>query len=335
MILTINAGSATVKLAVFDPNTLDKINSKLVTTLDDAFAWLKNNLSSFKITSIGHRIVHGGNKFFDPIMLNAKTINELKELIPLAPLHQPYNLDAIEALMREFPKVPQVGCFDTAFHKTQLPLAKEFAIPDPLTNEGVIRYGFHGLSYEYIASVLPKEIGPIAMQKVIVAHLGNGASMCAMHNLQSQATSMGFSALDGLMMGTRAGSIDPGVLLYLLQEKHYSADELSKFLYEKCGLLGVSGITNDMQKLLDSDTAAAKKAIDLFCFRAACEFGRLSIILGGCDALVFTGGIGENSAEIRERICKWLAHHKLLVRTIKTNEELIIAQHTKRVACQA
>ncbi|HSX19779.1 MAG TPA: acetate/propionate family kinase [Gammaproteobacteria bacterium] len=350
MILVINAGSSNIKFAVYD-EALTQMYRAQLSTIEQVFEWLSKNKTTYRITSIGHRIVHGGKKFFVPVLLNQKTIDELKSLTPLAPLHQPHNIAAVEYLMREYPNVPQVGCFDTAFHKTQLPLAKQFAIPKQLTDEGIIRYGFHGLSYEYVASILREKIGAIAQKKVIVAHLGNGASMCAMHNLQSVATTMGFSTLDGLMMGTRTGSIDPGVLLYLLQEKKYSVDEVSKLLYDQCGLFGVSGVSNDVKTLLNNDTVQARNAIDLFCFMAACEAGKLVTVLGGCDVLIFTGGIGQNAAPIRANIANWLmwlgakldfqanatnndiistAESKLLIGIVPTNEEYMIAQHTKQ-----
>lgn len=352
MILVINSGSSNVKYAVYDIFNLAIIYKGKVETLEQVFSWLELNQNEYPITIVGHRIVHGGLEFFEPLLLTAEVIKKLKKLIPLAPLHQPHNIAAIEFLMRKYPNIKQVGCFDTAFHRTQDKLAKLFAIPNYLANDGVIRYGFHGLSYEYIASVLESKIGPLANRKVIVAHLGNGASMCGMFNGHSIATSMGFSALDGLMMGTRAGSIDPGVLLYLLQEKKYSVEQLSDLLYNKCGLLGVSEISNDIQILMSSSSKSAADAIDLFCYIAATEFGKLLIQLQGCDALIFTGGIGENASLIRNKICTWLGWYgiqidtsanndnhtiisadasNVLVAAIPTNEEYIIAMHTKNI----
>lgn len=327
MILVINAGSSNIKFAVYELDKLQQLFRKQVATLKDLYNWLHTQ-KDFVITAVGHRIVHGGKKFFAPVMLNKQIIAELREFIPLAPLHQPHNLAAVEFFLDHFPQLPQIACFDTAFHRTQIELAKEFAIPAELTQAGVIRYGFHGLSYEYIASVLEAKIGQVARKKIIVAHLGNGASMCAMENLRSVATTMSFSALDGLMMGTRSGNIDPGVLLYLLQEKQYSNTELSELLYHQCGLFGVSGISNDVSVLLASANTSAQHALELFCFRAAQEFCKLLAPLKGCDALIFTGGIGENAAPIREKICGWLEWlGKIIVAVVPTDEEYIIAKH--------
>lgn len=349
MILTINAGSSNIKFALFDHKNLALVHDDQVVTMQEILDWLKVNDSKYVITAIGHRIVHGGTKFFEPTLLTKDVLQQLKQLIPLAPLHQPHNLIAVDALYKVYPDTPQVGCFDTAFHVTQQELAKLFAIPEFLTKEGVIRYGFHGLSYEYIASVMEHTIGPLASKKVIVAHLGNGSSMCAMNNKHSVATSMGFSALDGLMMGSRCGRIDPGVLLYLLQEKNYSPDSLADLLYFKSGLLGVSGISNDIRKLQASTESSSQTAIELFCYKAAEEFGSLMAVNEGCDALIFTAGIGENAALIRSKICMRLrcfgidivhdanqnnAHiissvdSKIKVAVIATDEELVIGQHT-------
>lgn len=347
MILVINAGSSNVKFAIYDESLTLKFRSQ-VSTIQEVYLWLSGNKQQFKITAVGHRVVHGGNKFFLPVVVTKEIIKQLKTLIPLAPLHQPHNIAAIEELMQLYPDLKQIACFDTAFHRTQIELAKQIAIPQELTDEGVQRYGFHGLSYEYIASVMQEQFGDKETNKVIVAHLGNGSSMCAMNDKKSVATSMGFSALDGLMMGTRCGSIDPGVLLYLLQEKKFKPDELSEFLYSHCGLLGVSGVSNDMRVLLDEQSERAKLAVDLYCYRAACEFGKLIVSLNGCDLLLFTAGIGENSPEVRSGICKWLAwlgieidqaansgnkqivsavSSKIKVGMLHTDEELIIAQH--------
>lgn len=352
MILVVNAGSSNTKFAIYETESLKEITRSQVNNVKEVFAWLQERKADYTITSIGHRIVHGGSEFFAPVLLTETVILALKKLIPLAPLHQPHNLAAIEFFREEYPDLPQIGCFDTAFHRTQSRLAQQFAIPDTLTNEGIIRYGFHGLSYEYIASVLEKQIGTRAKGRVVVAHLGNGASMCAMQALRSVATTMGFSALDGLMMGSRCGSIDPGVLLYLLQEKKYDAEKLVKFLYYECGLLGVSNISNDMKKLIDSQEKSAQNAIDLFCYKAATELGKLLVNLGGCDAIIFTGGIGERAALVREKICAWLkwlgvkidlasnnvnAHtistedSMVIVGVIPTDEEFIIAKHVKNL----
>lgn len=352
MILVINAGSSNVKFAIYDSTTLDYVYKEQVNSLSEFYDWLDANKDQYAIKMIGHRVVHGGKDFCAPVQITPRVIEKLKLLIPLAPLHQPYNLSAIESMLNQYPHIPQVACFDTAFHSTQLQLAREYAIPSELTSAGVIGYGFHGLSYEYIAENLHTKIGIVARKKVIVAHLGNGASMCAMDDGKSVATSMGFSAIDGLMMGTRCGNIDPGVLLYLMQQMNLSPNEISNLLYKESGLLGVSKISNDVRNLLQSNLPAAQHAIELFCFRAAAEFGRLMTILRGCDALVFTAGIGEHSIKIREKICSYLswlgvniksdannandaiisdADSRILLVVMPTNEEIVIARQTKNV----
>jgi acetate kinase len=318
--------------------------------LQTLFNWFEHLPNSMTLIAAGHRVVHGGTFFFHPTLVTDKVMKAMASLSPLAPLHQSHNLEAIKIIKTIYPKLPQVACFDTTFHRTQEKLATLFAIPKSLTNEGVIRYGFHGISYEYIASVITQHLGDIGNKRVIVGHLGNGSSMCAMYKRKSVATSMGFTALDGLMMGKRCGRIDPGVLLYLLQEKHYTAKQVEDLLYNKSGLLGVSGISNDVRELLSSSDANAKEAIDLFCYCAAIEFGFLSVALNGCDALVFTAGIGENAVLVRKKICEhlsWLGlkinnkdnennatifsekDSKIIVSVIPTNEELMIAKHTK------
>lgn len=355
MILVINAGSSNIKYALFDIENLNLIVKSQVNTIPEVFAWLDKNKHLYNITAIGHRVVHGGTKLFKPLLINYDNLQQLKDLIPLAPLHQPYNVSAIELCLKNYPGIPQLACFDTAFHRTQHELAKLFAIPQALSNDGIIRYGFHGLSYEYIASVMKNEVGTIASQKVIVAHLGNGASMCAMQDGKSVATTMGFSSLDGLMMGTRSGCIDPGVLLYLMQQKQYSADQIAELLYHKSGLLGVSGLSNDMKKLLEYNNSFANHAIDLFCYRAASEFAKMQMALSGCNALIFTGGIGEHAATVRAKICEYLQWlnvrivsdentqnnkvissntSSILVAVIPTYEELVIARHVKEAIHQ-
>jgi acetate kinase len=307
--------------------------------------------------AIGHRVVHGGHKYSAPVRINEEVLRDLDALIPLAPLHQPHHLKVIRLLQARWPHIPQVACFDTAFHVTQPAVAQAFALPCALTNSGVRRYGFHGLSYEYMATQLPRVLGEKAQDKVIVAHLGNGASLCGLVNGQSVASTMGFSALDGLVMGTRCGSLDPGVVLYLWQALHMSAQEVSDLLYQQSGLLGVSGISGDMQVLLNSPQPDAARAIDLFVYRVVCEIGSLAAAMGGLDALIFTAGIGEHAAPIRERICQgcsWLgaaldpianqrgqeALHlpasSLKLFVIPTDEEKMIALHTvARVATVA
>jgi acetate kinase len=293
--------------------------------------------------------VHGGARFTGPTIVTKEVLDELQTLVPLAPLHQPHNLAAIEAVSERLPGVPQVACFDTSFHRGQPAVASLIPLPRDICRSGVQRYGFHGLSYEYIASKLPSVAPEIAGGRVIVAHLGSGASLCALKNGKSVDSSLGFTALDGLCMGTRPGAVDPGVILYLFQTLRLTAREVETILYKKSGLLGISGISNDMRALLESREPAAKLAVDYFVYRAAKEIGALAAVLGGIDGLVFTAGIGENSPEIRRRICDasaWLgvaldeeANTRKGPRiskkgsgasawVIPTNEELMIARHT-------
>lgn len=265
--------------------------------------WLGGRPEAFTLTAAGHRVVHGGLHQNAPARVTDALMTELEALSSLAPLHQPHNLAAIRTVARVLPDLPQIACFDTSFHRTQARLAQLFALPRDLTDAGILRYGFHGLSYDYIANALPNHLGDKADGRVIVAHLGNGASICALKARQSVATSMGFTALDGLMMGNRCGSIDPGVLLYLLEEKAMKVADLSRLLYHESGLLGVSGISPDMAVLEASSALQAQEAIDLFCYRAASAIAELAVSIGGLDALVFTAGIGENSARVRQKIC--------------------------------
>ena len=313
--------------------------------------WIDEH-GGMRVVGVGHRVVHGGEKFSAPVRLDRQTLEQLAAFVPLAPLHQPHNLDPIRVLMELQPQLPQVACFDTAFHRSQQPLAQLFALPRRITAEGVRRYGFHGLSYEYIAQVLPEQLGEQAEGRVIVAHLGNGASMCAMKGRRSVASSMGFTALDGLMMGTRCGNLDPGVLLYLLDRHGMDSQQLTQLLYQQSGLLGVSGISRDMRELLASDLAEAKEAVELFCYRIQRELGSLAATIGGIDALVFTGGIGEHAAPVRAKVCEtaaWLgvqldeaansagasrvstAASRVAVLVLPTNEEWIIARHAARL----
>jgi acetate kinase len=294
-------------------------------------------------------VVHGGTKYTGPCVVTPEVLAELRTLIPLAPLHQPYNLAAIEALSAQLPDVPQVACFDTSFHRGQPAVAQLVPLPKAIRDGGLQRYGFHGLSYEYIASVLPEVAPDVADGRVIVAHLGSGASLCALKGRKSVDSTLGFTALDGLCMGTRPGSVDPGVILYLFQGLGLSAEQVEEILYRKSGLLGISGISNDMRNLLGSREPAARLAVDYFVYRAAKEIGALAAVLRGIDGIVFTAGIGENSAELRRRICEasaWLGLEldpraneacELRISTsgspvsawvIPTNEELMIARHT-------
>jgi acetate kinase len=311
--------------------------------------WLRGKYGGSRVLGVGHRVVHGGSRFAGPTVLNPQVLKELHELVPLAPLHQPYNLAAIEAVFEQLPGVPQVACFDTSFHRGQPAVAELVPLPRELRQSGLQRYGFHGLSYEYIASVLPQVAPRIAAGRVIVAHLGSGASMCALRGGKSVDSTLGFTALDGLCMGTRPGALDPGVVLHLFQGLQLSAKEVESLLYKKSGLLGISGISNDMRDLLGRSETEARLAVDYFVYRAAKEIGALSAVLGGIDGLVFTAGIGENSVEIRQRICSasaWLgikldqsanekrgpeistADSSVSVWVIPTNEELMIARHT-------
>jgi len=304
------------------------------------------------LAAVGHRVVHGGMAHSQPVRIDPSVLAELDQFVPLAPLHQPHNLAAIRAIAAEAPGLPQVACFDTAFHRAQPHLAQAFALPASITDRGVRRYGFHGLSYEYIASALPAVDATAARGRVVVAHLGNGASMCAMRDGRSVASTMGFTAVDGLMMGTRSGALDPGVVLYLMDELGMDARAIEQLLYRESGLLGVSGISSDMRTLLASGDPRAAFAIDLFCYRAQRELGSLAAALGGLDALVFTGGIGEHAAAIREKILRgteWLgielepganaAHRRCITASdsdvpayvIPTDEELMIARHTRAV----
>ena len=312
-------------------------------------AWLRSKYGGSRVLGVGHRVVHGGARFKVPTVLNPQVLEQLRELIPLAPLHQPYNLAAIEAAMTRLPNVPQVACFDTSFHRGQPAVAELIPLPRELRQAGLQRYGFHGLSYEYIASVLPQVAPEIAQGRVIVAHLGSGASLCALKEGKSVDSTLGFTALDGLCMGTRPGSLDPGVVLHLFQSLKLSVKEVETLLYKKSGLLGISGISNDMRDLLGRAEPDAQLAVDYFVYRAAKEIGALTAVLGGIDGLVFTAGIGENSPEIRRRICDacaWLgvelnenanrdrgpeistARSKVSVWVVPTNEELMIARHT-------
>jgi acetate kinase len=317
----------------------------------DALAgWLRSKYGGGKVVrGVGHRVVHGGERFDAPIIVDLEVLGELRKLIPLAPLHQPYNLAAIEAVFERLPGVPQVACFDTSFHRGHSPVADLVPLPKDIRQSGLQRYGFHGLSYEYIASVLPEVAPEIARGRVIVVHLGSGASLCALRDGKSVDTTLGFTALDGLCMGTRSGALDPGVVLYLLQGLGLSVKEVETILYKKSGLLGISGISSDMRDLLPRSEPEAKLAVDYFVYRAVKEIGALAAVLGGVDGLVFTAGIGENSSEIRRRICEsvsWLGleldaqanaargpriskpQSRISAWVIPTNEELMIARHT-------
>lgn len=384
-ILTLNAGSSSLKFAVFEarePGDLalvakGKIDDtdaapRLVSidpgdtasadyrfpgdlkaghdqTMAELIGWAESLDGGTNVIAVGHRVVHGGTEFAAPVEVSADVLARLDRLTPLAPLHQLHNLAPIHALRKVRPNLPQVACFDTAFHRGRAPVTTRFALPREYEAAGIERYGFHGLSYEYIAGTLPTIAPDLASARVVVAHLGNGASLCALRNGKSVDTTMGFTALDGVPMGTRCGSIDPGVLLYLIRERGMSAETLEDLLYHRSGLLGVSGLSADMRVLLASEDQGAADAIELFTFRIAREVGALATSLGGIDGLVFTAGIGEHAPEIRKEICsriEWLgvsldgaanarggprissAESRVAVLVIPTDEEAMIARHT-------
>jgi acetate kinase len=380
--LVVNAGSSSVKFSVFRPGpaglaldargAVDGIGStprlsardadgnRLVDERIDGGAdprgalaavggWLRGRYSGVPVLGVGHRVVHGGQRHRRPTIVTAAVLDELRALVPLAPLHQPHNLAAIEAVADRLPEVPQVACFDTSFHRGQPPVAELVPLPRDLCRNGLQRYGFHGLSYEYIAAVLPDVAPEIARGRVVVAHLGSGASLCAMHDGRSVDCTFGFTALDGLCMGTRPGALDPGVVLHLVQQLGLSAKELETILYKQSGLLGISGVSPDMRVLLQSADPGARLAVEYFVYRAVREIGGLAAVLGGLDGLVFTAGIGEHATEIRRRICAgsaWLgldldddanrrhgprisrAGSRVSAWVVPTNEELVIARHT-------
>jgi acetate kinase len=314
--------------------------------------FLRGYEREYALSAVGHRVVHGGPHYAAPLRVDRELIAQLETLVPLAPLHQPHNLAPMRLLLERRPDLPQVACFDTAFHATNPDVAQRFALPQELHDAGVRRYGFHGLSYEYIASVLVEHDARAAAGRTVVCHLGNGSSLCALAAGKSIASTMGFTALDGLPMGTRSGALDPGVLLYLMDERGMDARAIEKLLYQQSGLLGVSGVSSDMRKLVDSQDPRAALAVDLYVYRIRRELGSLAAALGGLDALVFTAGIGENSAAIRARVCldaAWLgveldapangaggpristSHSRVSAWAIPTNEELMIARHTRRL----
>lgn len=313
---------------------------------------VRQHFGGLRLVAVGHRVVHGGVAFTGPARITDTVLAELEKLSPLAPLHQPHCLAGIRAVSRQAPDMPQVACFDTAFHRTQPEVAQRFGLPRRYHAEGVIRYGFHGLSYEYIASVLPRFDARAATGKTVVAHLGNGASMCALSGGRSVATTMSFTPVDGLLMGTRCGAVDPGAVLYLMARDGLSPALADRLINHESGLLGVSGVSSDMRTLLASGDARAAEAVDLFVYRIARELGSLAAALGGLDALVFTGGIGENATVVRERICldaAWLGVEvdadanraggprvsmpgsRVSVWVIPTDEDRIIAGHTRQM----
>jgi acetate kinase len=378
-ILVLNAGSSSIKFSLFacDDGDLQQLYRGSITgvgtraafTVKDtqgtvltqqdlgniphepAFTvlleWISQHENGLNLMAVGHRVVHGGVMFTEPTVIDERVIRQLESLIPLAPLHQPHNILPIKILRKLNPQLQQVACFDTAFHAEQPEVEQMFAIPRRYWEDGIKRYGFHGSSYEYITAALPKIVGCVP-KRLIIAHLGNGASLAAVSNAVGVATTMSFTPLDGVPMGTRPGALDAGVILHLLNNG-MSVNELNHFLYHECGLLGVSSISNDMQTLLASDTVEARQAIDLFCYRVAREVGSLAVALQGLEVLVFTGGIGEHAPLVRAKVCNYLAwmgiqlnleanetNHiqistpdsKISVWVIPTDEEKMIAQHT-------
>jgi acetate kinase len=388
LILTINAGSSSIKFAAFeiDSDDLERLadghiegigatatfsshqpdGKKNQFVIDESrgavghmaalgaiLDWLEDNFAGSRVLAVGHRVVHGGPDYSEPLLIDAANLDILRHLEPLAPLHQPHNIAGIEAAMHAFPEATQAACFDTAFHRSHPYIADTFALPRRFYDEGIRRYGFHGLSYEFIARRLRALEPVIATGRVIVAHLGNGASLCALRNGRSIASTMGFTALDGMPMGTRCGQLDPGVVLYLMSQKNMGAEEISDLLYKQSGLKGMSRVSNDMRALEASDEPAAKEAIAYFVSRIRREVGGLAAAIGGLDAFVFTGGIGENAWRIREGVLGelgWIGVHldieanragarvisaadspvKVLV--LQTDEERMIAEHTAEVA---
>lgn len=385
IILVINAGSSSLKFSVFRVDgtetlqlvergqidgigTCPRLHVKNATggvvvertfatvevsSIKDAIrlagAWLHERFQQESLLAVGHRVVHGGVQFSHPVLIDSEVLAALEQLIPLAPLHQPHNLAAIHAIRERQPQVPQAACFDTAFHRTHPQIADLYALPWEYYQSGVRRYGFHGLSYEYIATRLPQMAPEIADKRVIVAHLGSGASLCALQAGKSLDSTMGFSPLDGVPMGTRSGALDPGVLLHLINQRGLSGTDLEKLLYHESGLLGLSGISNDMRVLLESSEPRAQLAVEYFVHYTVKQIGALAAVLGGVDGLVFTAGIGENSPLIRARVlqaCAWLgvsldaaanargdprisaAGSAVSAWVIPTNEELMIARHT-------
>lgn len=389
-ILVVNAGSSSIKFELFSVDADDRLDkiikgqiegigtrphlfaatskgallsdqtwtpedvADVPAALEKLIAFLRPQIGGELPAAVGHRVVHGGPDFGEPVAVTSRILSELERLIPLAPLHQPNNLAPIRAVLERRPHLLQVACFDTAFHRGHADIADRYAIPERLYAEGVRRYGFHGLSYEYIASRLPQIAPDIAGGRVVVAHLGSGASMCAIADGHSVESTMGFTALDGLPMGTRSGQLDPGVVTYLMRAKGMRVEDVESFLYKECGLKGLSGISNDVRDLLASNAPEAKLALDYFAYRIALFTGMLTAAMGGIDAFVFTAGIGENAPAIREAVIRRLAWLGLRLSSnannsnaacissggdakvpcfvIPANEELMIATHTLRVA---
>ncbi len=289
--------------------------------------WVDSLNAGWKIIGVAHRFVHGGSEFFEPTLIDSHVFNRLKKIIPLALLHQPHHLAGVGVITRIMPMVPQIACFDTAFHSQHEEKFTNYAVPQEITDKGVRRYGFHGLSYAYIAQMLQKDYPDIAKGKVVVAHLGNGSSLCAIKNGKGIDTTMGMTVLDGLPMGTRTGSVDPGAVFYIIRELGMSPDEVEQMFYHRSGLKGMSGVSNDVKTLLESDNPRAKYALDYFCTYIAKNVASMAVSLGGIDALVFTGGIGENAAPIRDAVMNYLSFMDIpRVLVIPTNEERYMAE---------
>ena len=360
VLLIINAGSSSVKFQLFSLDSdlislangkiynlgtepaFTAVNEELTTTekktlpqdchheqaIQFILQWIEKQQKHWEIAAVAHRIVHGGTLFTESVLITPEIMQQLKKFISLAPLHQPHNLSAIEIITRINPKLPQIGCFDTAFHAQHTPLFSTYALPQHLREQGIRRYGFHGLSYEWITHVLNKEHKNLIKGRIVTAHLGNGASLCAMQNGISIDTTMGLTALDGLPMGTRCGSIDPGAITYMIRELKLSPEEVEQILYNDSGLLGLSGLTNDVKALQDSSNSQAQFSLDFFCLKVAQYVAMMAISLNGIDGIVFTGGIGENSKIIRTNIIdrlKSLQPFSVLI--IPTNEEKMMAIH--------
>lgn len=341
-IVTFNAGSSSLKFAVFDSGLAQVLAGQVTgygpEALQSALADIEDKgIVLQRCGGIGHRIVHGGTKYVLPTLVDDTVQDDLRDLCHLAPLHLPFGLDALRELRNAAPNVPHVACFDTAFHATQPEIATRLPIPRSYHERGYRRYGFHGLNYEHVVKALPQQTGQALPPRLLVAHLGNGASMCAIRDGKSIATTMGFSTADGLVMGTRTGCIDPGVLIALMRDDHMSLEELEDLLYRKSGLLALSGISSDMRELLASESQEEAEAIDYYCYSAARYASSLVTALGGIDAMVFTGGIGENAAPVRAKIMdhlKWLQLDDAHVHIVKANEELTIASHIAELMLQ-
>lgn len=334
-ILVLNAGSSTLKFALFDRRHepvlrfKDQVQGAGAEALAALFARLAGEkVDAAQLAGIGHRIVHGGTEFSRPVIVDDAVEARLNALRPLAPLHQPYGLDALRLMREKAPRVAQIACFDTAFHMTQPEIAVRFPLPASYFERGYRRYGFHGLNYEHVVTALPAQTGVPLPRRLLIAHLGNGASLCGVRDGRSIATTMGYSTLDGLVMGTRPGAIDPGVLLAIMKDDRLTPEEMEEILYRKSGLLGLSGTTGDMRSLLESPAAEAQRAIEAYCYWAARQAASLIVAMGGIDAMAFTGGIGENAEGVRRRIVHYLAWiNAFPVHIVLANEEIVIARH--------